>query len=277
MPIVTSQEAFQWATSRQRALVAFNVITLEHAEAVIWEAENQGVPVIVQLSHNAIDFHKDPAPIARGVVELASQSSQPVVPHLDHIEHLDLAKRTADLGFTSLMWDSSKESYAANVRHTSEVADWAHSHGLWIESELGEIGGKDGAHAPGVKTDPGEAARFARDTGIDALAVAVGSSHAMVDQSADLDLSLIEDIASICPVPLVLHGSTGVPPERLEDAIGSGMRKINIGTALSIAYTSAVRKKLAADERLVDPRKFLRDAREQVQAVVARYLKLLTV
>src|SRR5665648_838934 len=140
-----------------------------------------------------------------------------------------------------------------NVELTREAAAWGQDAGIWVEAELGEVGGKDGAHAPGVRTDPGEAVRFVADTGVDALAVAVGSSHAMVDKTASLDQELIRRLHAAVPVPLVLHGSSGVPEDSIAEAARHGMTKINIGTALNVAYTGAVRAWLAENPVGVDP------------------------
>ena len=173
------------------------------------------------------------------------------------------------------MYDGSKLPWAENVRTTREITAWCHDRGLLVEAELGEIGGKDGAHTPGVRTDPAEAAQFVAETGVDALAVAVGSSHAMTVRQAALDLPLIAALREAVPVPLVLHGSSGVPDETLSAAVAAGMRKVNISTHLNRLYTEAVREALAADPALVDPRRWLGPAREAVAAEVARLLAVL--
>ncbi|RII43262.1 ROK family protein [Galactobacter valiniphilus] len=142
--------------------------------------------------------------------------------------------------------------------------------------ELGEVGGKDGAHAPGVRTDPDDAARFVADTGVDALAVAVGSSHAMTQRTAALDLELIERLHATVPVPLVLHGSSGVSDELLQRGVAAGMRKINVSTHLNKVFTRAVREVLAANPDLVDSRKYLGPAREAMRAEVARLAAVIT-
>ena len=276
MTIHSSRDLFAWAHDKQTSLVAFNVITIEQVEAIAWSAEESGTPVIAQLSENAIDYHRAPGAIAAAMARVAESSSAPVALHLDHITRRDLAMSCVDLGFSSLMWDSSTIGYTENVEQTRNICEWAHENQLWVESELGEIGGKDGAHAPGVRTDPAEAARFVADTGVDALAVAVGSSHAMTDRSAQLDLNLIERISQACSVPLVLHGSSGVPDADLVAASRAGMRKINIGTALSIAFTGALRQHLESHQDTVDPRKYLQAAREATVKEVSHFLRLIS-
>lgn len=254
-------------------IAAFNVITLEHAEGIVEGAESAGLPVLLQLSENAIRFHDGPSAIAAGMVAVAAGSTVPVALHLDHITDVDLATRAVELGFGSVMYDGSTLAFDANVATTRRVAEWGRANGVWIEAELGEVGGKDGAHAPGVRTDPDEAARFVADTGVDSLAVAVGSSHAMTAQTAELDLDLIARIHAAVPVPLVLHGSSGVPDATIAAATRAGMWKINIGTALNIAFTGAVRGWLD-DNTGVDPRKYLIPARTEVAASVAHYLRV---
>jgi len=194
--------------------------------------------------------------------------------HLDHVENEDLMRQAAATGITSAMFDASKLAYRDNVKATREAARWAKSHGMWLEAELGEIGGKDGAHAPGVRTDPGEALAFVEGTDVDGLAVAVGSSHAMIDRTAALDLDLIHALARTVPVPLVLHGSSGVPDATLQAAIGAGIVKVNIGTILNVAMTAAVRGALM-DAALVDPRKYLGPGRDAVAREVQRLLTAL--
>jgi fructose-bisphosphate aldolase class II len=146
---------------------------------------------------------------------------------------------------------------------------------MWVEAELGEIGGKDGVHSPHVRTDPGDAARYVDATGVDALAVAVGSSHAMLTRDAVLDTGLIARIHGAVGVPLVLHGSSGVPDAALAAAVGAGMTKINVATQLNKTFTAAVRDRLAADPSLVDPRRYGAAGRDAVAIEVTRLLRVI--
>ncbi|MGI8664487.1 MAG: class II fructose-bisphosphate aldolase, partial [Jatrophihabitans sp.] len=203
---------------------------------------------------------------------LAEASSGEVALHLDHVEDLLLLRHAADCGVHSVMIDASRLVYAANVAATAAAVAWAHDRGIWTEAELGEVGGKDGAHAPGVRTDPAEAAAFVAATGVDALAVAVGSSHAMTERTATLDLTLIAELRDRLDVPLVLHGSSGVSNDELRQAIGAGMVKINIGTLLNVSFTARVRAELDASKAVVDPRRYLGPARQAVADVVAGVL-----
>ncbi|MBA8794661.1 ketose-bisphosphate aldolase [Friedmanniella endophytica] len=261
--------------SGPRAVGAFNVIMIEHAEALVAAAERAGQPVVLQISENAVKYHGALEPIARATLAAGEAAAVPVVVHLDHATRTDLTEEAIALGFGSVMFDASKLGYDENVAATAAVVAKAHAAGVDVEAELGEVGGKDGVHAPGARTDPDEAAAFVEATGVDALAVAVGSSHAMTERTASLDLELITRLRDRLPVPLVLHGSSGVPDDELVRAVEAGMRKINIGTHLNVVFTRAVRERLGADPDLVDPRKYLTPAREAVADEVTRLITLL--
>lgn len=263
--------------ARGGAACAFNVITVEHAEAIVTGAEAAGCPVILQVSENAVRFHHGRlAPIAAAARAVAAAAGVPVALHLDHVESMELLDEAGPNGFGSVMFDASKRPYAENVAATASVVVACHSAGLWVESELGEVGGKDGAHAPGARTDPAEAAAYVAATGVDALAVAVGSSHAMRERTARLDQELIVRLRDAVAVPLVLHGSSGVPDDELTAAVRGGMVKINIGTALNTAFTGAVRATLGDRPDLVDPRRYLTPARSAMADTVAASLRLLS-
>ena len=253
---------------------AFNVIQLEHAEGIVAGAEQAGRPVVLQLSENTVAYHGSLAPLARACLTLAEQAAIEVVVHLDHAVRRDLVREAIGLGVPSLMYDASAMSHADNVVATRAVVAEAHAAGVWVEAELGVVGGKDGVHAAGVRTRPDEAAAYVADTGVDALAVAVGSSHAMLTRDAELDDDLIARLAAAVPVPLVLHGSSGVPDDGLRRAVERGMRKVNVATQLNKVMAAAVRDALS-DPALVDPRKYLGPGRDAVAAEVARLLTLL--
>ena len=273
MPLARTADLVSAAYRTGTGLLAFNVITLESAEAIVAGAEQAGRPVILQISENAVKFHHGRlAPIAAATTAVASAAGVPVSVHLDHVEDEVLLHAGAENGVSSAMFDASKLDYDANVAATKAAADWAHSRGIFLEAELGEVGGKDGAHAPGVRTDPAEAAAFVSATGVDALAVAVGSSHAMSERTASLDFDLIERLRAAVPVPLVLHGSSGVADDDLRSAVAAGITKINVGTLLNVHFTKAVRAHLAADDSVTDPRKYLVPARNEVSDAVAGVL-----
>lgn len=281
MPLVSTGELVTAAREAGHGLAAFNVITLEHAEAIAAGAERAGAPAVLQISENAVKFHGgDLTAVAAAATAVARASSAPLSLHLDHVESVELLRAAHPAGFSSVMFDASKLTYGDNVKATAEAVRWGHERGVWIEAELGKVGGKEGeapldAHAPGVRTDPDEAVNYVADTGVDALAVAVGSSHAMTDRTAALDHGLIAALRDAVPVPLVLHGSSGVPDGEIRRAVAAGMVKINVGTALNTAFTGAVREYLAAHPATVDPRKYLVPARGAMTGTVAHFLGLM--
>jgi fructose-bisphosphate aldolase class II len=254
---------------------AFNVFSIEHAEAFTIAADAAGTPVVLQISQNAVRYHGALAPIGSATLTLARSSAVPVVVHLDHATEKALVEKAIALGFGSVMFDASTMAYEDNVTATAAVVRQCHDGGLDVEAELGEIGGKDGVHAAGARTKPDEARAFVEATGVDALGVAIGTSHAMTERSVALDLELISALRNVVPVPLVLHGSSGVPDEELVRAVEAGMTKINIATHLNHVFTESIRATLAADPAMVDSRRYLGPARDAVAAEAERLLRLL--
>lgn len=274
MPLVATSDVMREASAGDRGIGAFNVIHLETAEALADAAERAGRAVILQISQNCAVYHGGLAPIGLATLAIARASSAPIAVHLDHAEDETLVRQAIDLGFGSVMFDGATLDYGANVDATVRIVEYAHAHGSYVEAELGEIGGKDGAHAPGVRTEPEEAVRFVRDTGVDALAVAVGSSHAMTERVASVDLELIARLHHALPVPLVLHGSSGVPDDQLVAAVRAGMTKINVSTHLSGFFTAQIREFLADNPAIVDSRKYVRAARDALATEAARLIAL---
>ena len=277
MGIVGTGALVAEGAAARSGVAAFNVITLEHAEAIVAGAEAAGRPAILQISQNAVRWHAGRIrPIAMAAASVAQQATVPVSLHLDHVEDRALLEQATYAGFSSVMFDAGALPHDRNIALTAEATAWAHNAGLWVEAELGYVGGKPdqlaSAHGAGVRTDPDEAAAYVAATGVDALAVAVGSSHAMTTRSARLDTRLVERLRQAVPVPLVLHGSSGVPDEELRRAVAAGIVKVNVGTALNIAMTGAVRTVLDADSDLVDPRRYLGPAREAITATVRAVL-----
>ena len=216
MPLTTTAALVKAAASAGRAVLAFNVVTLEQLEGVLAGAERAGHPVVLQVSENAVAFHGGRVGALAAACRVAAEESTAQASlHLDHATDLDLVASAAAHGFSSVMVDASRLPHDENVAVTARATRALHDQGLFVEAELGEVGGKDGAHAPGVRTDPGQAATFVAATGVDALAVAVGSSHAMATRTARLDHDLVARLHAAVPVPLVLHGSSGVPAEGL--------------------------------------------------------------
>ncbi|MFI6334992.1 ketose-bisphosphate aldolase [Streptomyces sp. NPDC050535] len=281
MPLAATGELVLAAAEARTAVAAFNVITLEHVEAVIAGAESVDAPVVLQVSENAVRFRYGRLlPLARAASAAAERAAVPVALHLDHVQSDELLRQAADAGFSSVMYDAARLPYEENLAATRAATDWAHAQNLWIEAELGQVGGKGGepaldAHAPGARTDPAEARAFVADSGVDGLAVAIGSSHAMTSRTAALDHALLKRLTAALGVPLVLHGSSGVLDEELAAAVAGGIAKVNVGTALNLAMTTAVREFLAAHPEAVDTRKYLGVGREAMARAVARLIGVL--
>lgn len=271
MSLRTTGEIIQ----KQGAVFGFNVIELFHAEAFLAAAEETDKGLVLQLSENAVAYHGSLAPIAKAVLQLAKQTSVDVAVHLDHATKRELVFEALELGFSSVMFDASTLSYEENVSATKSVVERAAVSGVWVEAELGEVGGKDGVHAPGVRTKPNEARAFVEQTGVHGLAVAVGSSHAMHEKTATLDLELIAEIKKVVDLPLVLHGSSGVSVEQITKAMQVGIQKVNLATEFNVVLTKAIREELAKDESVVDPRKYLKIGRSKMTQLAKSYLELL--
>lgn len=254
---------------------AFNVVLLEHAEAIIAGAEDAGRPVILQISQNTASYHGSFEPLALATLAVARAAAVPAVVHLDHAVDSELVYAAVDLGVHSVMFDASALDYDENVAATRKVVEFCHDRGVLVEAELGEVGGKDGVHAPGARSRPDEVAAFVGATGVDSLAVAVGTSHAMTTRVATVDRELITELAASAGVPLVLHGSSGLSDAELAAAVAAGMTKINISTHLNGLFTAAARFALASDAGLVDPRRYIAPARDAMAGEVGRLLRLL--
>lgn len=274
MSLTPTQALLDAAVRRQRGVGAFNVIHLETAEAIVSAAETSGLPVILQLSQNCVKYHGSFTPIARAMLTIAEESTATVAVHLDHAEDPDLAYRAIDNGFGSVMYDGSALSYAQNVETTRRVVEYARATETLVEAELGEVGGKSKPHDPGVRTDPTEAREFVAETGVGSLAVAVGSSHAMTERVAAIDLDLIANLSASVPVPLVLHGSSGVSDEQLVLGIRAGLTKINVSTHLNAVFSGEVRRYLAENPQVVDSRRYIAAGRSSLSAEAQRLLEL---
>jgi fructose-bisphosphate aldolase class II len=257
-------------------LLAFNVIGLEHAEAIVQGAGAERAPVILQVSQNAVRYRLGAVePIAAACQELARLAAVPVALHLDHATTRDLCERAVAAGMSSIMFDASSDTLDENVTRTRDIVAWAHEAGISVEGELGVVGGKDGAvtSADGM-TDPDAAAAYVDATGIDALAIAVGTEHGMTEQRVALDIGRIEAIRRAVSMPLVLHGSSGVPDDDLAEAVRLGITKVNMATQLNVAYTGTIRQVLAQDREMTDPRIYGAAGRAAIVDVVRAKCRL---
>ncbi len=278
MPLVTLKEVLEPARAAGYAVGAFNASNLEFVQGIIQAATSERAPVIIQASQGAIRHAGLPL-ITALIRTVAEPAPVPVVMHLDHGRRLDLVRECLEMGFTSVMFDGSALPYEENARLTAEVVRLARPFGASVEGELGRVpqAGKSptAGEVAALMTDPGQAARFVAETGIDALAVAVGSVHRMGAQEARLDLDRLQAIREAVAVPLVLHGSSGVSEDSLRAGVQAGLAKVNYATALNLAFKNGFLAAAGEEPAELDPRPYLARAREEVAVVVAHRMRLL--
>ena len=300
MPLVTSADMFQRAYKEKYAVGAFNVNNMEIIQGIVDAAKEERSPLILQVSAGARKYAK-PVYLRKLVDAAVEDTGLPVVLHLDHGEDFEICKACVDDGFTSVMIDGSKYPFEENIEVTKKVADYAHSKGVVVEAELGKLAGIEDnisvSEREATFTDPDQAVEFVERTGIDSLAVAIGTSHGAYKFKGDpmLDFERLEKISSLLPgFPLVLHGAStvltefvklcnqyggdipgakGVPEDMLRKAAGMGVCKINIDTDLRLALTAAVREYLTNNPSVFDPRKYLGPAREAIKLMVAHKIR----
>jgi len=277
MPLVTTKELFKTALQRHFAVGAFNVNNMEAVQAIVEAAQEERAPVIIQVSQGAIKYAG--LAFAAGLVKIAAeQVDVPVVLHLDHGTDFDQNVLCLRAGFTSLMYDGSKKSFEENVATTKRIAEIAHIVGIPVEAELGRVlQAADGVTAEQVRaamTDPDQAKEFIQRTGADSLAVAVGSVHAMQSAEAELDIARVAAIFKAVPMPLVLHGSSGVKADSIVGAIENGVCKVNVATYLNQAFVQGMSEMVAKLPDEPDYRKHLGKARDYVKERVREKIRL---
>ena len=270
MALVTSKELLLDAQKNHYAIGAFNVENMEMVQAVIAAAEELSSPVIIQTTPGTLKY-ADPELYYANVAAAAKAARVPVVMHLDHGSSFNLAMRCFRAGYTSVMIDGSHDPFEQNIAVTKSVVDACHAAGVPVEAELGKVGGKeddlDGGEGNGY-TVPAEAAEFVEKTGVDSLAVAIGTAHGVYKGIPKLDLERISQIRQVVSVPLVLHGTSGVPDDTVRECIQRGMCKVNYATDLRIAFSNGVKEYLAANPDVYDPKKYCAKGRELVKQYV---------
>lgn len=276
MSLVTSKQLLLDAQKGGYAVGAFNVENMEMVQAVIAAAEELRSPVIVQTTPGTLAY-APPELYYANVQAAANAASVPVAIHLDHGNSYELAMRALKAGYTSIMIDGSQKPFEENVGLTKAVVEVCRTAGIPVEAELGKVGGKedglDGGEGNGY-TVPEEAAEFVRQTGVDSLAVAIGTAHGVYKGIPKLDLDRISRIRELVSVPLVLHGTSGVPDDTVRRCIARGMCKVNYATDLRIAFTEGVRECLQKDPKVYDPKKYGAAGRERVKAYVLQKIKV---
>lgn len=270
MGFVTTKELLLEAQRGGYAVGAFNVENMEMVQAVIAAAEELQSPVILQTTPSTLRY-ATPAVFAAMVRAEAETASVPIALHLDHGSSLELARRAVEGGYTSVMIDGSAKSFEDNVAVTCEVVTFCRERGVPVEAELGCVGGKEDDLERGSGdpyTDPTQAVEFLRRTAVDSLAVAIGTAHGVYKGKPHLDLERLEAIRRVVSVPLVLHGTSGVPEETVRECIARGICKVNYATDLRIAYTEGVRSTLEAQAEIFDPKVYGKAGRESVKRYV---------
>ncbi len=254
------------------AVCAFNVENMEMAQAAAWAAEELRAPMIIQTTPGTLQY-ASPGIFAGMVARLARDMAVPVALHLDHGDSFQLAQRCVLEGFTSLMIDGSSLPLDDNIRLTRRVVDMAR--GLPVEAELGTVGGKEDTHdAKPQYTDPKQAARFVEGTGVESLAVAIGTAHGLYRGIPRLDIDLLCRIRQAVSIPLVLHGASGVPREQVRACINGGVCKVNYATELRIAFSDGVKQALREYPDAFDPKKYLGAGRRAVKERAAGLIRL---
>lgn len=300
MALITSEEMFRKALKADYAIGAFNVNNMEIIQGIVEAAGEENAPLILQVSAGARKYAK--APYLRHLVEAAIEDTGvDVCLHLDHGEGFEICKQCVDDGFTSVMIDGSKHPFEENIALTKEVVEYAHAHGVVVEAELGKLAGVEDNIKVDARsatfTDPDEAAEFVERTGVDSLAIAIGTSHGAYKFKGDpyLDFERLKEIHKLIPdTPLVLHGAStvlkefvdrcneyggkipgaqGVPEEMIREAVKHGVCKVNIDTDLRLAMTAEIRRVFIEQPDVFDPRKYLGPGREAIKRMVQHKIR----
>ena len=270
MALVTTRELFADAQKNSYSIGAFNLENMEMVQAVAAAAEELKAPVIMQTTPSTVKY-ADLRYFYANVKAAAEMASVPIVVHLDHGNSFDLAMRALRVGYTSIMIDGSHESFADNVAVSKAVADACHPSGVPVEAELGKVGGKEDDLEAGDEnpyTDPQQAKEFVERTGVDSLAVAIGTAHGVYKGIPKVDVDRLSAIREVVSIPLVLHGTSGVPDDIVRECVRRGICMVNYATDLRIAFSKGVKAYMQADPDVFDPKKYNARGREEVKQYV---------
>lgn len=277
MALVPITELLKEAQAGKYAVGAFNCNNMEIVQAIIGAAEAERSPVIMQASQGAIKYAGLDYIVAMARLA-AEKATVPVALHLDHGTSFDQVMQCIRAGFSSVMIDGSKYSLEDNIALTNKVVAVARAVGVSVEAELGKIGGtEDDIHVDekdALFTNPDEAKYFVESTGVDALAIAIGTAHGQYKGVPELDFERLKKITALTDVPIVLHGSSGVPDEAIKEAISLGVAKVNIDTNIREAFVNACRQVLDNDAKEIDPRKVLGPAREAAIEIIREKIRV---
>lgn len=277
MPLVSSLELIKKAKEQKKAIAAFNIHNLETIQAVVEGAAEMRSPVIIQttpgtLKHAGIEY------VGAIVKKAADMYDIPIALHMDHCPSFDTIVKCIQNNYTSVMIDGAHLDYEANVELVRKVTQMCHAVGVQVEGEIGKIGGVEDDmfvnDADASFTVPSEAKQFVEDTGIDTLAIAIGTAHGMYKGEPKLDFERLSAIEDLVDVPLVLHGASGVPDESVREAIRRGIAKINIATELKNPMADAIKASFAKNAEENDPRNYMGAAKAAVKKVVIDKIRL---
>lgn len=275
MPLVTAKSVLQKARDNGYAVPAFAAYTLESLRAVIETAEELKSPVIIQTTESTLKF-TGLSYFADAVQSVATRASIPVVLHLDHGGSVDLVVQCIRAGYTSVMIDASDLPFEQNIQMVRQVVEIAHAVDVSVEAELGHIAGVEDDLSSKYEsfTDPAAVEEFVRQTGIDSIAVSIGSSHGMYKVTPSLDLDRLSLISDRVHIPIVLHGASGIPQDLVKAAIHRGINKVNIATELKSAMALALRDFFTTNPNQIDPRVYLNAVKDSVRLKVADIIKM---
>lgn len=276
MPLVTSKQMLEDAQRGKYAVAAFNIENMEMVQTVLETATELQAPVMIQTTPGTVKYAG--IEMLAAMVHTAAKSCPvPVALHLDHGESYELAVWALRSGYTSIMIDGSKLPFEENIAISKRVVDMSHAVGIPVEAELGKVGGKEDGLEVSEKsatyTDPAEAKEFILKTGIDSLAVAIGTAHGFYKGEPKLDFQRLAEIRKVVDILLVLHGASGVPDEMVRKAISLGISKVNFATELRAALTRGVREALV-DQSIIDPKKFMASGKKAVKEIVKQKIIL---
>jgi len=276
MPLVTTKQLLLDAQKGGYAIGAFNVENMEMVQAVVAAAEELKSPVIMQTTPSTVKY-ADMSYFYATVKNAAEKASVPVVIHLDHGNSFELAMQALRVGYTSIMIDGSHRTFEENIALTKLVVKACHPSGIPVEAELGKVGGKEDDLEGGYEnpyTDPKEAKIFVEKTSVDSLAVAIGTAHGVYKGTPKLDMERLSEIREAVSIPLVLHGTSGVPDDVVMECIQRGICKVNYATDLRISFSNGVKSVLKEHPETIDPKKYNAQGREKVKQYVMSKIKV---
>lgn len=276
--ILSTREMLLKAQKEGYAVPAFNIHNLETLQVVAETAMEMRSPVIIAGTPSTIEDYAGPDYI-KAMAEVASNKYNiPIAIHLDHFENVDAIKKDIDIGFKSCMIDASKYEFEKNIEIVKDVVEYAHKFDAVVEAELGKLGGREDDIEVDAKdamyTNPDDALEFVNRTGVDSLAIAIGTAHGLYKGEPKLDFERLKEIREKVNVPLVLHGASDVPDELVEKAISLGICKVNIATDLKVPFSDAVKEYFKENPKSNDPRKYMTPGKEAMKKIVEHKIRV---